>query len=122
MKDVQIQILGPRGELVEVQATSQTPSFHERLFKGSKVGLIILGVTCLTVFIPGVHFISVPLGLMLSGYFLFVGMTKSQTLSLPKFSCPVCGKGSVDGRSVTIATASFYLNCPDCNGLLKVKV
>lgn len=118
---IKVIITGPRGETAEASANVTLPSFSDRLLKGSKVGLILLGVTFVSAFIPLVHFVTVPLGLLVSGVFLFLGLTKSKRVEISAFTCPSCSKPIEQNIEIITASESFYTNCPICNVLLKIR-
>lgn len=114
-----LHVEGPRGESAEMHAEFFPLSTQDKLFKGGKTGLIILAVTLASAFIPLLHFITVPTGLVTSGFFLFRGFAKTKMVKIDDFKCPVCQAQTKQSVNTLATSDVFYVNCPSCKVLLK---
>lgn len=74
------------GELVVVEFGSR-----ERSKRAILTALKSLGVTTVCLFIPGAHFILVPLGLLLTPLFAFLIWRVRTKIVSAKIGCPKCG-------------------------------
>jgi hypothetical protein len=86
----------------------------EALASGLKFGFGALGLTLLTIFIPIVHFVSVPLGLIFSpiiGFAVYKIYSMSQQLS-GSFQCPSCQSPQ---KFLVEKTGNTLLMCKQCN-------
>jgi len=92
----------------------------ERMERGISATLKCLGVTLVCLFIPGAHFILVPLGILLTPVIVtMVVRTPSKILS-SKVSCPKC-KSTV----AVLATKEkypLYENCGGCHREISISL
>ncbi len=95
---------------------------QEAINKGIRASLITLGAAILSVVLPGVHFVSVPLGILASplvGVYFYKtrnGAAKSMTAD---FVCPACqAKNHVASPNIT---AYYVSQCAACGCELRLE-
>lgn len=114
-------ITGSRGEKSEAVLEEIPMDFSTRFFSGGKMGLIVLGAGLGSVVVPIIHFVSVPVGVLLGLFLLYQGVAKSRKFLLKEVKCPCCGK-FIESKEMIANGPQLTLNCEHCGELLKVSV
>jgi hypothetical protein len=87
----------------------------EAIFQGIKMWLLAMLVAGLTILIPLVHFISVPVGLLLSplvGVYFFFARKGAPKRVIGNFSCPEChAENHVETERIY---AHYFGHCAHC--------
>ena len=99
----------------ETSGTIRFRSFSRatRNLRALRALVITLGVTIAAVFIPGAHFVLVPLGVLATPVVTFLAYRKKEQVDGGEGKCPMCGVIMMVG--VTSYSRVLVENCPGCH-------
>lgn len=104
-------------------ATISAARKSESVIFGVKWWLGVWGMGILTIIIPLVHFLSVPISLLIGpvvGWKMYQQRSTSRLVRSGDFSCPKCAKSlSPTGR---VADWPISLKCPSCDCKIEIKL
>lgn len=84
------------------------------LFQGLKMFVLLLLAAILSVFLPGLHFVTVPLGILASpivGIYIFITRRGAVKRTTGDFVCPEC---HADNHVVFRGAPPYSCNCVQC--------
>lgn len=113
---VECEVLGQKGSGTFAR---QDLSSHERMIRAARSFAIGFGVTFVTVFIPILHFILVPLGLILTGVFTFTTYMERGQVKDGEVVCPNCGHKMSFGQQAE--SWPLAQRCGGCSSLMTVR-
>lgn len=101
--------------LPDINIVSYEYSYKERLTRSLKTFFIWFGITIVSVLIPVLHFIVVPLFLILSFYFTYRKVNEEISVDLRDIKCPSCKKNlSSTIKGLRKKEVDLRLFCYDC--------
>lgn len=110
-EDGQFQSQAPSSEGDSDRVTLLTAS--ERQLGALKTGSLWITATLLSVLIPVLHFFTVPLGLLLTGFFTYQSLKHTHAFRLDGLRCPKC-QAELRENTVRTQGARLKVHCYSC--------